>query len=197
MENLRGINVYKTEDDAMLGSADAVNAVIEDVNGGWRTCKGGLVLGEVEFFGPTLEWEFGYTAQFVRPTKFLRGWGHQPEQMVDDLNTLWFASNGSLSLLERVMLSIQHGGIITAADIGDSINLAMLDMLERKGLGTQKRAAYDDGVMYEPQKQKAWQQGVCLSCGREAREECKGRKPRLYQLTLAGQDALLVALRRD
>jgi hypothetical protein len=90
MENQRGLNVYKTIADAMRGSADAVNGVIEDVNGGWMSRQGGIVLGEVEFWGPAIEWEFGYTAQFVKPTRFLQAWGYQPKRIVDELNTLWF-----------------------------------------------------------------------------------------------------------
>jgi hypothetical protein len=197
-ENLRGINVYKTEGDALRGSADAVNGVVEDVNGLWIERQCGLVIGEVEFEGPTVEWEFGYTAQFVKPTKFTRAWGYEPEQMVDDLNLLWFAGGIGLSYSERVMLAIQRGGIVTAADIDGQLRQTFntLGCLEANGFVSHRRAHYDDGVMYRRQNEMAEEQGVCLSCHQWADEDCREYKPRLYQLTLAGQDALLAALRR-
>lgn len=93
LENERGINVYKTVDDALRGSADAIHAVIGDQAEAWADCKGGIVLGEIEFWGPTVEHEFGYHAQFVKPIRFLRAWGYQGEQIVDELNELWFGGS--------------------------------------------------------------------------------------------------------
>jgi len=201
MENERGLNVYKTEADALRGSADAVEGVAEDINGHWIERRRGLVLGEVDFWGPTIEWEFGYTAQYVRPARFLRGWGYKPEQMVDDLNTLWFGNREMLSFSESVLLSVQRGGVITAADIGGKLTsiFATLAVLEDKGLVSWRHAAYDDGVMYQHLKDGAWVQGGCLRCHRAAREDgaCKNSKPRLYQITFAGQEMLLCALRGE
>jgi hypothetical protein len=79
MENGRGLNVYKTEADAMRGSADAINDVIRGPDW-WIKRSSGIVLGEVEFWGPTVVHEYGYHAQYVKPTRFLRAWGYQPEQ---------------------------------------------------------------------------------------------------------------------
>jgi hypothetical protein len=99
VENGRGLNVYKTEADAMHGSADAINGVVKDIGahavGGWSwiTNRSGILLGEVEFWGDSvIEHEFGYRAQYVKPTRFLRAWGYQPEQTVDELNKLWFGT---------------------------------------------------------------------------------------------------------
>jgi hypothetical protein len=90
VENGRGLNVYKTVDDAMRGSADAINSVAEML-GRWCECRAGIVLGKVEFWGDSvIEHEFGYRAQHVKPTRFLRAWGYRAEQIVDELNTLWF-----------------------------------------------------------------------------------------------------------
>lgn len=88
--NGRGLNVYKTVADALRGSADAINGVLENPDG-WNRSGSGIVLGEVEFWGDNnVEHEFGYHAQYVQPTKFLQAWGYQPEIIVSQLNRIWF-----------------------------------------------------------------------------------------------------------
>jgi hypothetical protein len=89
MENGRGLNVYKTVADALRGSADAVNDIVEQP-ARWLASRCGIVLGEVEFWGVTVEYEYGYAAQVVRPIKFLRAWGAGENSVVDELNVLWF-----------------------------------------------------------------------------------------------------------
>jgi hypothetical protein len=89
MKNRCGLNVYNTVDEAMRGSADAINDVIRGPDW-WVKRRSGIVLGKVKFWGPAVEHEFGYRAQFVKPTKFLRAWGYQPELIVEKLNVLWF-----------------------------------------------------------------------------------------------------------
>jgi hypothetical protein len=85
----RGLNVYKTEADAMRGSADAINDVIERPER-WLDSRCGIVLGSVEFWGIAYEHEFGYAAEIVKPTRFLRAWGARANTIVDELNTIWF-----------------------------------------------------------------------------------------------------------
>jgi hypothetical protein len=87
MENGRGLNVYKSEADALRGSADAIRGVQE---GPWHNDMAGIVLGAVEFWGPAVECEFGYAAKIVKPTLFLRAWGARANSIVGELNVLWF-----------------------------------------------------------------------------------------------------------
>jgi hypothetical protein len=89
MENGRGINVYKTEADAMRGSADAVNDIIERPDR-WVESGCGIVLGTVEFWGVAVECDIGYAAQIVKPTRFLRAWGARANTVPNELNELWF-----------------------------------------------------------------------------------------------------------
>jgi hypothetical protein len=92
MENGRGLNVYKTEADAMRGSADAINDVIERPDR-WLESGCGIVLGAVEFWGVAVEYEYGYAAQVVKPVRFLRAWGARADTIVDALNELWFGAH--------------------------------------------------------------------------------------------------------
>jgi hypothetical protein len=89
IENERGINVYKSIEDAMRGSADAINDIIEQPDK-WIGCGGGIVLGTVEFWGVTVEYEYGWATQVVRPTRFLRAWGARAGTIADELNAIWF-----------------------------------------------------------------------------------------------------------
>ena len=85
----RGINVYKTQADALRGSAEAIRS-LEDMLGCWCERECGIVLGQVEFWGEVYEHEFGYTAEIVRPTKFLRAWGARAADVPGELNAIWF-----------------------------------------------------------------------------------------------------------
>lgn len=89
MENGRGINVYKTTSAAMRGSADAMNDIIERPDR-WVDAYCGIVLGTVEFWGVSVECEYGYAAQIVKPTQFLRAWGARSDTIADELNMIWF-----------------------------------------------------------------------------------------------------------
>lgn len=89
IENERGINVYKSVGYALRGSADAVNDVIEHPTR-WLESGCGIVLGEVEFWGPTVECQNLYAAKIVKPTRFLRAWGARADTIVAELNALWF-----------------------------------------------------------------------------------------------------------
>lgn len=198
IENGRGLNVYKTVDDAMRGSADAIHGVIENLEG-WYSSTGGIVLGEVEFWGPCVEYEFIYAAQYVQPSRFVQAWGYKPWQIVDDLNLLWFAPPDRLSFEEEVLLAVQRGGAISAADIGFELQLIskVLSDLESKGFVSWKRS-YDFDGKWKQQLEMAWNHGVCLSCNRPARADgaCAARMPRLWQITTTGQIALLTTIRQ-
>lgn len=197
IENERGLNVYNTEQDALRGSADAVEGVIANVEG-YAQSRSGLVLGAVEFWGQAVKHEFGWHSQYVKPCRFLRGWGHEPRKMVGDLNTLWFENDALLSFEERVLLAIQRGGFVCAADIDEDLKQisAALTVLEALGFVRFKHDSVFDGK-WKQQQDRAWDQGVCLTCNRPARDDkaCAAGRPRLYWITVAGQEALLKTLR--
>jgi hypothetical protein len=201
MENGRGINIYKTAADALEGSADAINAAAGPQLAKWIECQGGIVLGEVEFWGETVEYTRGYRAQYVIPVCFDRAWGYEPEQIVDDLNLLWFADKSLLGAhWHKVLLAIQRGGRVCAADIDiDKLLhvIASLDYLEHRGWVCWQRAV-DFGGTWKNQLRLAWEQNECLACNGPARPDgaCKDRPPRLYQITPKGQEELLTALLR-
>jgi hypothetical protein len=92
LEPWRGLNVYKSEADAMRESADAINDIIEQPEK-WHNACAGIVLGAVEFWGVTWEHEFCYGAQYVKPTGFIRAWGAREETIADELNSIWFGGD--------------------------------------------------------------------------------------------------------
>lgn len=205
MENGRGLNVYKTIGHALENSADAVAGVVEDSNGFYCDKKYGLVLGAVDLWGCAVEHERGYHAQYVEPVSFDQAWGYDPDEILADLNDLWFTKRPVLSFEENVLLAIQRGGRVFATDVGRDLRMASVALLslERWGLVTWR---HSNGYLLHPHVYKGFderqalrlakEQGECLTCGKQvSREMCANRTPRMYQITMKGQNRLLSILR--
>lgn len=207
MENERGLNVYKTVEYALENSADAVAGVVEDPHGFYRDGKCGLVLGTVNLWGCTVVHERGYHAQYVEPVSFDQAWGYDPTEILVDLSTLWFAQPPALSFEDRALMTIQQGGRISAVDVGSDlreVSVALIS-LENQGLITWR---HDNGYMLQPHNDQdagvksilrlAKKQGECLACGKPVTHDmCAHRTPRMYQVSMKGQNRLLSILKGD